>query len=160
MTTTILGAGLSGLAYSYYIGHSNCTIFEKDHYIGGHVSTHERDDCFWDEGPHVSFTKNQVVRDLFTATTKVPILDYPTSEGNWYQSSWIPHPAQANLHAVPAPLALKCLEDFLQAQENIPLQPPEHYGEWLEIAFGRSFAQTFPSAYTKNIGRVIPKIFP
>jgi protoporphyrinogen oxidase len=150
MTITILGAGLSGLACSYYIGHSNCLIFEKNNYVGGHVATHERDGCFWDEGPHVSFTKNKIVRDLFTATTKVPILDYPTSVGNWYQNNWIPHPAQTNLYAVPARLSLKCLEDFLQAQENTPLLPPKDYGEWLEIAFGRTFSQTFPAAYTKK----------
>jgi protoporphyrinogen oxidase len=51
MTITILGAGLSGLACSYYIGHSNCLIFEKNNYVGGHVATHERDGCFGTKGP-------------------------------------------------------------------------------------------------------------
>ena len=82
---TILGAGLAGLSCSYHISHDNCRIFEQKSYLGGHIATHQRDGCFWDEGPHVSFTKNEAVRELLAESVSGGLLEYPTSVANWYQ---------------------------------------------------------------------------
>ena len=153
MTISILGAGLSGLSCSSFIGHERCQIFEKNSYAGGHIATHTQNGCYWDEGPHVSFTKHQKVRDLLTESTIGGLLEYPAIVGNWYQGSWIPHPAQSNLYAVPRPLADRCLEDFLNSRppQAAPSEaPPVHYGEWLEQAFGKTFAETFSAAYTRK----------
>jgi protoporphyrinogen oxidase len=70
MTVTILGAGLAGLSCSYHIGHEHCLIFERKAYVGGHIATHQRDGCFWDEGPHVSFTRNETARALLAASVQ------------------------------------------------------------------------------------------
>lgn len=153
MTVTILGAGLAGLSCSYHIGHEHCLIFERKSYVGGHIATHQRDGCFWDEGPHVSFTRNETVRELLAASVQGAFLQYHTSVANWFEGHWIPHPAQSNLYAVPQPLASRCLEDFLSsrpAEDNDPTAPPAHYGEWLERAFGATFAHTFSAAYTRK----------
>jgi protoporphyrinogen oxidase len=153
MTVTILGAGLAGLSCSYHIGHEQCLIFERKSYVGGHVATHQRDGCFWDEGPHVSFTRNDTVRALLAASVRGNLLEYPTSVANWFDGHWIPHPAQSNLYAVPQPLASRCLEDFLSsrpAEDNDKTTSPAHYGEWLGRAFGSTFAHTFSAAYTRK----------
>ncbi|MCP9841963.1 NAD(P)-binding protein [Synechococcus sp. J7-Johnson] len=154
MTVTILGAGLAGLSCSYFIGHENCLIFERNQYEGGHIATHVRDECFWDEGPHVSFTKHSEVRDLLTWSASGSVLEYPTNVANSYHGHWIPHPAQSNLGSVPEPLARQCFDDFLASRVQTDMQesdgPPLHYGEWLERAFGPTFAKTFPTAYTQK----------
>jgi protoporphyrinogen oxidase len=157
---TILGGGLAGLSCSYHIGHESCRIFEKNSYLGGHIATHQRDGCLWDEGPHVSFTKNEAVRELLAESVSGGLLEYPTSVANWYQGHWIPHPAQSNLYAVPKPLADQCLHDFLASRpeaEKESLAAPSHYGEWLERAFGSSFAHTFSAAYTRKYWTCAPK---
>lgn len=152
MTVTIMGAGLAGLSCSHFIGHKNCIVFERNKYPGGHITTHHRDGCFWDEGPHVSFTKHQEVRDLLTWSANGLVSEYPTAVANTYKGNWIPHPAQSNLSAVPEPLARQCYEGFLAARTQNDNQSnkrdPSHYGEWLEQAFGNAFATAFPTAYT------------
>jgi protoporphyrinogen oxidase len=155
MTVTILGAGLAGLSCSYYLGHDNCLIFERNLYKGGHIATHYRDGCYWDEGPHVSFTKHDEVRELLTwsAGGEGSVLDYPTTVGNSFQGHWIPHPAQSSMGAIPEPLARQCFDDFLSSRAQIIEEKditPSHYGEWLERAFGATFAKTFSAAYTQK----------
>jgi protoporphyrinogen oxidase len=153
MTITILGAGIAGLSCSFHLGHENCVLFEKNSYPGGHIATHEREGSLWDEGPHVSFTKHNKARELLTKSSKGDLLDIYALVGNWYKGNWIPHPAQANLHAVPKPLAEQCLEDFLSSRPTegeVPRKEPANYAEWLEISFGTRFAQTFPASYTRK----------
>ena len=74
MTTTkgadldivILGAGLAGLSASYHLGHpKNSAILEAKDYYGGHLFSWQRNGFTWDDGPHISFTMNQYVKDLF-----------------------------------------------------------------------------------------------
>jgi protoporphyrinogen oxidase len=149
--TTILGAGLAGLSCSFHLGHENCIIFERHAYAGGHIFSHQRNGFVWDEGPHVSFTKHPYVRELFEQSVKGEFLDYPVQVSNYFQGSWIPHPAQSNLYAVPEPYRSDSLHDFLTSRnsdvkDNVPL----NYAEWLQQAFGKTFSHNFSSAYTRK----------
>ena len=98
---TILGAGASGLSCSFHLGHQNCDIFERNSFSGGHIYSHNRDGCIWDEGPHVSFTQHQYVKDLFEESVEGNFLEYEVNLSNYYKGNWIPHPAQSNLWAFP-----------------------------------------------------------
>lgn len=155
---TILGAGLAGLSSSYHIGHKDCLIFEARNHAGGHIYSHYSNGFIWDEGPHVSFTSNNYVRNLFETSVDGNLLDYPVNVSNYYKGSWIPHPAQSNLHAIPDPLRSTCLSDFLKKRENPNSQlAPKNYGEWLDQAFGNTFSKTFPSVYTRKYWTVDPE---
>jgi protoporphyrinogen oxidase len=146
----ILGAGLAGISASFHLGHDRCMLYEKNYYPGGHIHTEFLDGFTWDEGPHISFTKHQYVRELFEANVDGEYLEYPVETGNYFQGSWIPHPAQSNLYAVPEPLRQRCLEDFLAMRRKEVGASPETYQDWLQFAFGETFATTFPSAYTRK----------
>ena len=154
---TILGAGLAGLSCSYHLSHENCIVFERNEYAGGHIYSHHRDGFVWDEGPHVSFTKDPYVRDLFKQSVAGELLEYECEVSNFYRGNWIPHPAQSNLYAVPEPERAACLEDFLNTR-HAPGQDtaPTNYAEWLQQAFGDTFANTFPSAYTRKYWTLDP----
>jgi protoporphyrinogen oxidase len=148
---TILGAGLAGLSCSFHLGHSNCVIFERNSYSGGHIYSHERNGFIWDEGPHVSFTKREYVQSLFEESVRGEYNEFPVKVGNYYQGQWIPHPAQCNLWALPEPLRTDCLGDFLQTrQTSTDTAPPSNYGEWLSRAFGETFTEHFPAVYTRK----------
>ena len=148
---TILGAGISGLAASYHLGHKNCQIFEKNTFYGGHIHSRERDGFIWDEGPHVSFTENSYVRELFSESIKGEFLEYPVNIGNYFKGDWIPHPAQSNLWAVKEPLRSACVRDFMESRgKSNGITPPNDYQQWLYQAFGETFSNTFPSTYTKK----------
>jgi protoporphyrinogen oxidase len=146
----ILGAGLSGLSCSFHLKHENCQIFEQHSYVGGHIYSEQHAGFTWDEGPHVSFTKSDYVRALFDEG--IEVLKYPVFPVNYYQGTWIDHPAQTNLYVLPEPLKQACVSDFLAVRnsgENADFAP-KNYQEWLEFAFGETFANTFPRAYTKK----------
>ena len=151
MKTLILGGGLAGLSCSYHLGHENCLIIERNSYLGGHAATHRRDGAYWDEGPHVSFTKHTEVRELLTRSAGGNVLDYTSHVGNYFAGNWIQHPAQSHLNAVPEPLAGQCYDDFVASQGNDQQQKdPENYQQWLDQAFGITFSRTFPHAYTRK----------
>jgi protoporphyrinogen oxidase len=158
MTYTILGAGLSGLSCSYHIGHKKCTILESKMHSGGHIYSYEKEGFVWDEGPHVSFTQNNYVKNLFAKSVNNNFNEFSVHVENYFHGSWIPHPAQSNLHAIPEPLRTKCLNSFLTSREvKETSKTPEHYGEWLEKAFGKIFSQKFPRTYTKKYWTVYPE---
>lgn len=151
MKTLILGGGLAGLSCSYHIGHENCLIIEKNPYLGGHATTYVRDGAYWDEGPHVSFTKYPEIKEILTTSCGSDVREYPTEVGNFYNENWIPHPAQSNLFALPKPLAKECLDDFIKNETNKSnMREPKNYQEWLDDAFGVKFSRTFPHAYTRK----------
>lgn len=148
---TILGAGLAGLSCSYHLGHENCILFERNSYAGGHIHSYHRDGFVWDEGPHVSFTKHPYVRDLFEQSVQGELQEYPARVSNYFQGAWIPHPAQSNLFAVPEPYRSACLNDFLLSRNTVgENKVPANYAEWLQQAFGDTFATTFPTEYTRK----------
>lgn len=150
MSVTILGGGLSGLSAAYHLKR-DYQIYEKNAYPGGHIHSDYIDGFTWDEGPHVSFTSNSYVKELFEFNTDHEYLEYPVKTGNYFQGSWIPHPAQTNLHAVPQPLRDACLADFLDTYTNFNEESrPQNYDEWLNLSLGNTFASTFPAAYTRK----------
>jgi len=147
---TILGAGLAGLSCAYHLGHEKCEIFEQHDYLGGHIHSEQHGGFTWDEGPHVSFTKSDYVRELFDSG--IEVLKYPVYPINYYHGTWIDHPAQTNLYVLPEALKQSCVSDFLATRNSSEHTDftPKNYQEWLEFAFGETFANTFPRAYTKK----------
>lgn len=156
---TILGAGLAGISASYHLGHENCIVFEKNDHAGGHIYSEVKNGFTWDEGPHVSFTKNEYVRELFAKSLNNQFLEYPVYPTNYFKGNWVPHPAQANLYAIPEPLRTACLNDFLETRMQSESElVPSDYQTWLEMAFGKTFANNFPSLYTTKYWTLPPEL--
>jgi len=154
----ILGAGLAGLSASYHLGHEHCLILEKNHYPFGHIHSEFINGFTWDEGPHVSFTKHDYVKELFAASVEDEYDEYEVKTGNYFQGYWIDHPAQSNLYQIPEPLRGECLQSFLNTRQAInPDRAPMNYAEWLEWALGPVFAENFPAAYTRKYWTTEPK---
>ena len=149
--TLILGGGLAGISSSFHLGHKYCTIIEKNPHLGGHAYTHYKDGAFWDEGPHVSFTKHEYIKQILAKSCSSDIINHQAVVGNYFQGNWIPHPAQCNLSCIPEPLARQCLDDFFAASRSKSSnKEPFNYQEWLDQSFGLAFSRNFPSAYTQK----------
>lgn len=146
----ILGAGLAGLSCSYHLGHQKCMLLEKAGHPYGHIHSDFRGGFTWDEGPHVSFTKNDYVRNLFSQSVDGDFESYEIRTTNYYRGHWVDHPAQSNLFQIPEPLRTQCLDSFLESRSTPYYLPPKNYEEWLCRAFGPVFAKTFPAAYTRK----------
>ncbi len=155
--TAILGAGLSGLSTSFHLGHpESCTVFEARDYYGGHCHSEQKQGWTWDDGPHISFTSNEYIKDLFSDLVDGEYEDLDVKAVNWYQGHWIDHPAQTSMWQIPEPLRSECVRSFVETVEK-PHDPPKNYEEWLHQAMGPVFADNFPAAYTRKYWTCEPR---
>ncbi len=145
----ILGAGMAGFGAAYELNNSGIrpVIYEKRPYYGGHTASYSYDEGFvFDEGPHVSFTKDERIRALFAESVKGDYQVIKTGVNNYWKGHWIKHPAQRNLHGLPTDLVVDVLVDFVNAR-NASDGTIETYEDWLVSTFGATFAGTFPMEY-------------
>jgi protoporphyrinogen oxidase len=136
---------------SLHVGHDQCVIYEADSHYGGHIYSEIENGFVWDDGPHVLFTKSEYVRQAWAEAVGGAFEEVPAAVVNYYQGHWIDHPAQSNLHQVPEPLRSRCVESFLEARRSEgDKAAPANYEDWINRAFGKVFADTFPAAYTRK----------
>src|SRR5215210_1033174 len=129
-SVAILGAGISGLSTSYHLGHRDSVVFEAGDGYGGHVTSWTRDGFTWDDGPHISFTTNEYVRELFADNVDRDYEELDVRATNYFRGHWIEHPAQTHLYQVPEPLRSRCLASFLQSVPGDGHPDPSTYREW------------------------------
>ncbi|MEE2777193.1 MAG: FAD-dependent oxidoreductase [Acidobacteriota bacterium] len=148
----ILGAGMAGLGAAHRLGAEGVgtAIFEKHAFHGGHASSFAHPTGFvFDDGPHISFTKSDRVRELFAQGVDGEYLESPTRVDNYWRGHRIKHPAQCNLYGLPEDLVVRVLVDFIAAtQQDHP--EPKDYREWLIATYGKTFAETFPMQYGRK----------
>lgn len=122
-------------------------IFEAKPHWGGHTHSLEREGFIFDEGPHVSFTKDDEVRALF-ARGAGEVAEFSARIDNWFHGHWVPHPAQCHLYGLPEELVVRCIADFVEARSS--RREVETYADWCVAMFGKTFAETFPFRYTRK----------
>ncbi|RIH65691.1 FAD-binding protein [Mariniphaga sediminis] len=153
----IIGAGMAGLGAAHHFKENNikATIFEKNNYFGGHAATFEKDGFIFDDGPHISFTKNERLRKLFHESVNGKVENFKADVNNYWKGYWVKHPAQANLHGLPDDLVVKILREFFElSQQNGG--KVENYKDWLYESFGETFSENFPFQYTKKFHTTTP----
>lgn len=147
----ILGGGMAGFGAAHRLHEQGirADLYEQRARPGGLTSSFDHGDGFvFDEGVHISFPKNERIKQLFAASAG----QYESGNvycNNYWRGHWIKHPAQVNLHGLPPALVVDCIADFVAAAQAPPA-PIAHYEDWLLAAFGRSFATHFPLPYTRK----------
>ena len=128
----------------------NICLYDKNSYIGGHTASFETDDGFiFDDGPHISFTEDKRIRELLADNVEQEYETVKAVVNNYYKGHWVKHPAQCNLHGLPADLVVDVLEDFIEAKHKTN-GDVTNYKEWLYAKFGETFAENFPMVYGKK----------
>lgn len=145
----ILGAGMAGLGAAYKLRSEERrgVIFDKNPYAGGHTMSHHRGGFIFDEGPHVSFTKNERIRQLFKEAVEGDFLKVDAYIDNYWQGHWVKHPVITNLHGLPESNVVACIRDYVEAKA-VAEPRIENYQDWLVASYGRTYAETFPLRYT------------
>ena len=143
---TILGAGIAGISASYHaeISGYETEILEASNQSGGLVANFIPYEGFrFDNAVHLSFTKNEYVREIFDKT------DYVTHKPEAYcidNSLWLKHPVQNNLAPLPLDKKVKYIESFL----NRSSEEPTNYEEWLYHQYGTEISNAYPIPYTRK----------
>ncbi len=145
----VLGTGMAafGAARALTEAGRRPVLFDKRANYGGHTASYAYGDYTFDEGPHVSFTKDERVRKILADAVDGKFEVLHTKVNNHWKGHWIKHPAQVNLHGLPTDLVVKIIADYVAAKQR---PPPEirNYEDWLRASFGDTFAETFPMEYT------------
>jgi len=148
----ILGSGMAGLGAWHRLRQEGLrpVIYDKKARYGGHTSSHVDASGFvFDEGPHISFTKNSRIQKLFADNVNGEYELIHARVNNYWKGRWIKHPAQCNLHGLPTDVVVKMLTGIIDAHYR-DAGPVTNYEEWLVASFGRPFAETFPMQYGRK----------
>jgi protoporphyrinogen oxidase len=157
---TILGAGLSGISVADHFSKKGLPfeIYEGKSHGGGHIHSNVVDGFVWDEGPHVSFTSHEYVKNYFAHNCGQQFLEYPTKPTNYHKGNWIMHPAQSHMYAIPEPVRTECVNDVVAVRQDMPEGfQAANYQEWIDYAFGKTFARVFPKVYTEKYWTTSPE---
>lgn len=148
---TILGSGMGGLGAAEQARNSGVEhlVFEAKRTPGGHTCTHTSDGFVFDEGPHVSFTKNDRIKNIFSQAIDGKYQSIDAYIDNYWQGHWIRHPVVTNMHGLPSRLVTDIIRDYVEVRQN---QNPtiKNYEDWLVASYGRKYAETFPMKYTEK----------
>ena len=120
-------------------------MLDKNAYAGGHTTTHIRDGYVFDEGPHVSFTKNERIKKFFAEAINNEYLSIDAYIDNYWRGQYIRHPVITNMHGMPRDVVVKCITDYVEAKQN-PNPTINNYEDWLVASYGRTYAETVSDA--------------
>jgi protoporphyrinogen oxidase len=125
-------------------------MYDKNAYHGGHTASFRFESGFlFDQGPHISFTKDSRIQELFADSVDQQYETLRIDLNNYWRGYWPKHPVQVNLHGLPEDVIVSCIRDFVEVRQT-PDRPVGNYADWLVSGFGRTFAELFPMQYTRK----------
>src|SRR5215813_2019008 len=148
----VLGSGMAslGAAYRLHAEGVTPTMYDKNEYCGGHTASFRFEgDFLFDVGPHISFTKDPRIQDLFADSVDQQYETVQIHLNNYWRGYWPRHPVQLHLHGLPEDVIVKVITDFAEARQT-PDRPVRNYADWLLASFGKAFAELFPMQYTRK----------
>jgi len=148
----VLGSGMAGFGAAHRLHAEGITptMYDKNAYHGGHTASFRSETGFsFDVGPHISFTKDPRIQNLFAESVGQEYETVPINLNNYWRGHWPLHPVQLHLHGLPEDLVVKVISDFVQEHQK-PEIPVKNYEDWLISSFGKTFAESFPMQYTRK----------
>jgi protoporphyrinogen oxidase len=148
----VLGTGMAGFGAVHRLHADGLApvMYDKNAYYGGHTASFRSETGFlFDVGPHISFTKDPRIQELFAESVDQRYETVQINLNNYWRGHWPLHPVQLHLHGLPSDTVVKVLTDFIE-EHQAPERPVANYEDWLLASFGRTFAELFPMTYTRK----------
>ena len=148
----ILGSGMGGFgaAHRFHAEGITPVMYDKNGYHGGHTASFRYDGGFlFDQGPHISFTKDPRIQELFADAVNQQYETVQITLNNYWRGHWPLHPVQLHMYGLPEDVIVKVIADFVE-EHHAPERPIKNYADWLLASFGRTFAELFPMTYTRK----------
>ena len=146
----ILGAGIAGISAAYHLAlrGRKSDIYEKRSRWGGLCDNFEIDGFRFDTFVHLSFSKNEYVKNLFAKSS--PYKVHKPIPYNFYHGHWLRHPAQNNIYSLPTEEKIKIIKGFVNRKNVDDNFVPDNYDQWLELTYGEYFHENFSKIYTEK----------
>lgn len=148
----VLGTGMAGFGAAHRLHAEGIVpvMFDKNTYHGGHTASFHYDSGFlFDMGPHISFTKDPRIQDLFADSVDQKYETVQITLNNYWRGYWPLHPVQLHLHGLPEDVIVKVITDFVEERQG-PERTIRNYADWLLASFGKTFSEVFPMQYTRK----------
>ena len=148
----VLGTGMAGFGAAYRLHSEGITpvMYDKNAYYGGHTASFRYETGFlFDVGPHISFTKDTRIQEVFADSVEQQYETIQINLNNYWRGHWPLHPVQLHLHGMPEDVIVKVISDFVE-ERGAPERPIKNYADWLLASFGKTFAESFPMTYTRK----------
>ena len=144
----IIGAGFAGIAAGYSAKEKNlqATVFEATEDWGGLCGNFSVKDFRFDKAVHLSFNEPELVKKLFLSQ---PHYEHSSESRNYADGFWVRHPVQNNLRELPVEERIRVIKSFINRPE-VSESTIENYQQWLEVQFGKYFADKYPGRYTRK----------
>jgi protoporphyrinogen oxidase len=148
----VLGTGMAGFGAAHRLHSEDITpvMYDKNPYFGGHTASFRFESGFlFDVGPHISFTKDTRIQELFADSIDQKYETIQINLNNYWKGYWPLHPVQLHLHGLPDDVIVKVINDFVEVRQASE-RPINNYADWLYSSFGTTFAEQFPMTYTRK----------
>ena len=148
----VLGSGMAGFGAAYRLHAEGIipTMYDKNAYHGGHTASFRHGSGFlFDIGPHISFTKDTRIQELYAESVNQQYETVQININNYWRGHWPQHPVQLHLHGLPEDVILKVIGDFVE-EHHAPERQVKNYADWLLASFGRTFSELFPMQYARK----------
>ena len=152
----IIGAGPTGLAAGYRLrelGHTNFTMLEARHKVGGLASSERSPNGFiYDIGGHVLFSHYEYFDRLFDRLMGDEYQELLRESWVWMFDRFLPYPFQNNIKHLPKDVVLECLLGLIEAQKQ-PIDKSRfaNFEELILGVFGAGIAKYFMMPYNFKV---------
>ena len=145
----ILGAGLSGISFAYFLNSDNYLILEKESTPGGYCRTIKNPNYVWDYAGHFYHFKTEKYKKLFESLVESEqIIHQVKNTKIYFKDRLIDYPFQMNIHQLPQADFIDCLYDLFTKNENIS---QTDFLEMLYAKFGKSITEKFLRPYNEKL---------
>jgi protoporphyrinogen oxidase len=148
----VLGSGMAGFGAAHRLHAQDITpvMYDKNGYHGGHTASFRSESGFlFDVGPHISFTKDPRIQNLFAESVGQQYETVQLNLNNYWRGYWPQHPVQLHLQGLPEDVVVKVIADFAEERQWRE-RTVNNYADWLLTSFGKTFAELFPMQYTRK----------
>jgi protoporphyrinogen oxidase len=147
----ILGAGASGLSLAL-LTHLDWLLLEADVRPGGHAVSTKVDGWTFDRGPHIMFSRRQLLLDCMVASLGENVHQCRRNNRVAIAGGLARYPIENDLVALPLPLRSDALLSFLGAQRGT--EEPRNLAEWFRAHFGEVLVSEYFRPYNEKVWNV------
>ncbi len=149
----IIGAGPSGLAVNLFLKKS-AEIVESNNHVGGHASSFFEKGFTFDYGPHILFSKDQLILDFIIATLGENINRCKRNNKISFKDRIIKYPFENDLHSLPLEDNYECIRHFIFNQYKNQYSIPNNMREWFLKTFGEGICSRYLFPYNEKVWNI------
>jgi UDP-galactopyranose mutase len=142
----ILGAGLSGLSAARNLKRDHI-ILEREARVGGLCKSVDIHGYIFDYAPHILFTRDDHIRDLFKEQLKGNLLRHTREAFIFLRGAFARYPFEVNLHNLPEDVIKECIDGVVDRE----VVEATNFEEWIYSTFGDGIAKHYMVPYNRKI---------